>query len=251
MTEKTSFPPGDFCWVELATSDWKAAKKFYTSLFGWTTSEMPMGPDQPPYVMLEKNGKSVCGLYENKKARPAWLSYVSVKSADDSAKKAKSLGAKLLSDPLDVFDVGRMANIEDPQGAKFAVWQPKKHKGAMVINEPNTMCWNELWTSDVEAARKFYSGLFNWKFKNSPGYTEAHVGNVAVGGMMQADPKMKMPSHWSPYFAVDDADAATKKAKSLGAKVGKEPEDIPEVGRFSVLEDPQGARFNLIKLTRR
>src|SRR5437867_2971647 len=121
MTEKKSYSPGEFCWTELATSDWKAANKFYASLFGWTADERSMGPDQPPYVMLQKNGKNVCALYENKKAQPAWLSYVSVASADDAAKKAKSLGAKLLQEPFDVMDVGRMANVQDPQGAKFAL----------------------------------------------------------------------------------------------------------------------------------
>src|SRR5881275_1305502 len=135
MTEMKSYPPGDFCWTELHTSDWKGAKKFYTSVFAWTTNEMPMGPDQPPYVMLQKNGKNVAALYENKKATPAWLAYVAVAKVDDAAKKAKSVGGKTLQEPFDVMDVGRMVNIEDPQGAKFALWEAKKHKGADIINE--------------------------------------------------------------------------------------------------------------------
>ncbi len=250
MAEMTSYPPGDFCWVELSTSDGNAAKQFYTSLFGWTASEMPMGPDQPPYVMLQKNGKDVGALYENKKVSPNWLSYVSVASADESAKKAKSLGGKLVADPFDVFDAGRMTTVQDPQGAMFAIWQPKQHFGAKLINEPNSMCWNELSTTDIDAARKFYSSLFNWKLKVSPDYTEAHVGDVAVGGLMQMSAQMKgVPPHWMPYFAVTDCDGATKKAKSLGAKSYVEPMDIPKVGRFSVLADPQGATFAVIKLT--
>ena len=113
MTEKKSYEPGEFCWTELATSDWKAAKQFYGSLFGWTANEIPMG-DQPPYVMLQSGGKNVGALYENKKAQTAWLAYVAVVKADDAAKKAKSLGAKVLSEPFDVMDVGRMANISPP-----------------------------------------------------------------------------------------------------------------------------------------
>jgi len=248
MTDMKSYPPGVFCWTELATSDGKAATKFYTSLFGLTANEMPMGPNEPPYVMLQKKGKNVCALYENKKAKPAWLSYVSVTSADDSAKKAKSLGAKLLSEPFDVMDVGRMANIQDQQGAKFAIWQPKKHKGADIINEPGTMCWNELSTNDLEAARKFYSALFGWKLKISPGYTEAHVGDVATGGMH--DMAKEMPPFWMPYFAVTDCDASLKKAKSLGVKEAFDPRDIPEVGRFSIMADPLGATFAIIALAR-
>jgi len=117
---------------------------------------MPMAPDQPPYVMLQKDGKNVCALYENQKAQPSWLSYVAVAKVDDGAQKAKSLGAQLLSEPFDVLDVGRMANIRDPQGARFAIWEARRQKGADVINEPNTMCWNELSSNDIDASRKFY-----------------------------------------------------------------------------------------------
>jgi predicted enzyme related to lactoylglutathione lyase len=114
-----------------------------------------------------------------------------VASADETAKKAKSLGGNVISEPFDVIDVGRMANIQDPQGAKFAIWQARRHKGADVINEPNTMCWNELSTNDIEAARKFYSALFAWKLKVSPGYTEAHLADdTAVGGMARHDERV-------------------------------------------------------------
>jgi predicted enzyme related to lactoylglutathione lyase len=143
-----------------------------------------------------------------------------------------------------------MATLQDPQGARFAIWQPKKHIGADIINEPGTMCWNELWTPDVEAARKFYSALFDWRVKPSPQYTELYMGDVAVGGMMQADPKMSIPPNWMPYFAVADADGALKKAKSLGVKDFFGPHDVPNVGRFVIFNDPQGARFAVIKLTR-
>ena len=86
MTEITKYEPGMFCWIELATSDGAAAKSFYTSLFGWTANEIPMGPNVPPYVMLQKNGKDVGALYENKNIPPSWLSYVAVESVDDSAR---------------------------------------------------------------------------------------------------------------------------------------------------------------------
>lgn len=227
--------------------------KFYGSLFGWTGNEMPMG-DQPPYVMLQSNGKTIGALYENKKAKTAWLPYVAVSKADDAAKKAKGLGAKLLQEAFDVMDVGRMANIQDPQGAKFAVWEAKKHKGAEVINEPNTMCWNELYSPDIKGSRKFYSGLFNsWKLKESPEYTEIHMsaGDAGIGGMMQISEQMEgMPPQWMPYFAVTEPDAVAKKTKSAKGQVHVEPRDIPNVGRFAILSDPQGASFAIIKLKR-
>ena len=252
MTDKTSYPQGEFCWAELTTSDGNGAKHFYTSMFGWAADEVPMAPGEPPYVMLRKDGKDAAALYENKKLPPHWASYVAVKSADEIAKKAKSLGGKVVAEPFDVMDVGRMAVIQDPQSATFCIWQAGRHIGAKVVGEPNTMCWNELMTEDIESARKFYSALFGWKPKISPGYTEMLVGDTATGGMMQITEEMKgMPSHWWPYFAVADCDASTKKVQSLGGKLHMGPQDIPDTGRFAVLEDPQGAWFNIIHLNPR
>jgi hypothetical protein len=249
MTEITKYEPGMFCWVELATSDGAAAKKFYTSLFGWTANEIPMGPNEPPYVMLQKSGKDVGGLYQNKNIPPNWLSYVAVESVDDSAKTARDLGANLLQEPFDVMDVGRMAVMQDAQGARVALWQARRHHGVGVRDEPNTLCWNELMTTDLEAAQKFYQSLFDWKLKITPGYTEAHVGQKAVGGLMQIAPEMHgMPSHWQPYFMVEDCDATLRKAQSLGTREHFGPMDIEKVGRFAVLHDPQGAAFAVIKL---
>jgi len=253
MTEMTKYPPGAFSWDELATSDGSAAKKFYTTLFGWKANESPMGPDQPPYVMLEKGSKPVAALYENKKTRPHWNSYVSVSNVDDAAKKAKSLGAKILAEPFDVMDVGRMATIQDPYGAVLSLWQPKKHIGAHILGEPGALVWTELMTTDAKSAESFHTRLFPWKtsqMQSATGgpYTSFLVGENGTGGMMQITPEMgKMPAHWYPYFAVDDCDATVAKAKGLGAQVHVPATDIPNVGRFAVLSDPQGAPFAVIK----
>jgi len=179
---------------------------------------------------------------------PHWNNYISVSSADAAAKKAKSLGAHVVAGPFAVFDAGRMAFVADPQGAIFALWEPKRHIGARIINEPNAMCWNELMTTDIDKARKFYTALFGGKLKVSPEYTEVEAGGRGVGGMMQIRPDMKgMPPNWIPYVAGTDADEFAKKAKAAKAQAGAPPTDIPNVGRFSVLADPQGARFAIIQ----
>ncbi len=251
MPEITKSDAGSFCWIELATSDRRGAQQFYTALFGWNAREVPIGEDEP-YVMLEKNGRNVGALYQTSQMPPNWMSYVAVDSADDTAKTARDLGANLLQAPFDVMEHGRMAVIQDPQGAVFAIWQPKQHPGITIRDEAGTLCWNELMTTDVEAARQFYGSLFNWKLKVTPGYTEAHAGENAVGGMMQIAPEMQgMPPHWQPYFMVDDADATLQKAQSLGVKDFFGPMDIEGVGRFAVIHDPQGAAFAIIKLTHR
>ena len=256
MPEISSYKNGQFCWADLTTSDPRAARSFYTGLFGWSVQDIPMG-DAGVYSMLQIRGKDVAALAgmrdEEKKqgVSPHWNNYVSVSNADSAAKKAKSLGGTIVAPAFDVMDAGRMALIADPQGAIFALWQAKKSIGAELNNEANTMCWNELMTSDIEGARKFYSGLFGWNLKVSPEYTEVHLGagDQGIGGMMQIRPEMQgMPPNWIPYFAVSDTDGAAKKAKAAKAHVGVPPTDIPNVGRFSVLADPQGARFAIIQV---
>jgi predicted enzyme related to lactoylglutathione lyase len=258
MQETPKYAPGTFCWVELGTTNGEAAKKFYTELFGWSFVDSPMGPGQV-YTMLKLDGKDVGALYEMppemtaQSIPPYWLSYASTTNADETAAKAKSLGATLMKEPFDVFDVGRMAVIEDPTGAVFAIWQAGTHNGAGLVNVPGSFCWNELATTDTAKDGEFYSGLFGWgKDVQNLGpmeYTMFINGDRPAGGMFKLTPEMAgIPPHWLVYFAVDDCDAKTNKATELGATVMKPADDIPGIGRFSILRDPQGAPFALIKL---
>ncbi|HKP36058.1 MAG TPA: VOC family protein [Pyrinomonadaceae bacterium] len=250
--------PGSFCWIELATTDGEAAKKFYGELFGWGAQDNPMGPDSV-YTMLKLNGKDVGALYkkgeEMKQVPTHWASYISVTSADEIAAKAKSLGGNVMMEPFDVMEHGRMAVIADPTGAVFSIWQPKQHTGVGVKGETNSLCWNELLTNDTAKAGEFYTKLFGWKTKSDSGampYTEFINGDDHIGGMMQIQPQMgPVPPNWGIYIAVDDCDATVAKAESMGAKTYVPPTDIPNVGRFAVLSDPQGGVFNVIKLDMR
>jgi predicted enzyme related to lactoylglutathione lyase len=255
IMEVTKHEPGTFCWVELATSDGPAAKKFYTSLFGWSVVDNPM--DVGVYTMLQKNGKDVGALYEmgpqQKGMPPNWGSYVCVENANDAAAHAKELGATVMMEPFDVMEHGRMAVIQDPTGAVFSLWEPKSHIGARVFAEPSSFCWNELYTTDPAKAEAFYSGLFGWtkdlRHLDYGDYVIFKNGGQMAGGMMQIQKDWgPIPPHWLVYFAVDDCDKAVEKAKGLGAEVTWPPMDIPEVGRFSMLKDPQGAAFAVIKL---
>jgi len=252
MPEFSRHEPGSFCWAELATTDDANAKKFYTTLFGWGFEDSPAGPDMI-YTTLKKKGKSIGALYklgpEQKGVPPHWNTYVSVASADDSAKKAKDLGGKLLMEPFDVMDVGRMAIVQDPQGAMFSLWQAKKHIGAEVVNEPGALCWAELDTTDTESAERFYTGLFGWGAKVSEAYTEWQQGGVSIGGMMKIPKEWgPVPPNWLVYFAVADCDATAKRTGELGGGTIVPPTDIPGMGRFSVLRDPQCAVFAIYKL---
>ncbi|HYV41783.1 MAG TPA: VOC family protein [Thermoanaerobaculia bacterium] len=258
MPEVSRHEPGAFCWAELATSDSGAAKKFYTALFDWGYEDLPAGPDMI-YTTLKKGDKRAAALYalgpEQKGVPPHWNTYVSVASADQTARKAKELGGNVLMEPFDVMDFGRMAIVEDQEGARICLWEPKSHIGVDVINEPNSLCWAELDTTDTDSARRFYTALFGWGAKvggeaaNQTEYTEWQLGGTSIGGLM------KIPKEWGPvppswliYFAVTDCDATARKAGDLGGETIVPPADIPDAGRFAVLRDPQGAAFALYKM---
>jgi predicted enzyme related to lactoylglutathione lyase len=159
-------------------------------------------------------------------------------------------------EPFDVLGAGRMAVFADPTGAVLSVWQPLRHPGAGVVNEPGALCWNELTTRDVEAATRFYEAAFGWRGETteygSTTYTEWKLGERAIGGMIRMNDEWPadVPAHWMVYFAVEDADAAATKVEELGGTVPVAPTDTP-AGRFAVVNDPQGALFSIIRLTAR
>lgn len=259
MTTFTEHKHGTFSWIELATTDAAAAKKFYGELFGWKFDDMPMGPDAVYTMANLGEGKIVGALYkmgaEMAGAPPHWSSYVTVDNVDERTKKVTASGGKVVKEPFDVMDVGRMSVVQDPTGATLCLWQAKKHIGATIKDVPGSLCWNEVYSSNVDASGKFYRDVLGWKLEpHDMGpmgvYTlfKQDMDKGGVGGMMSITPDMKgMPSHWCAYLASDDVDASTKKVTDLGGKVMVPPTDIPNIGRFSIVADPQGAAFALYK----
>jgi predicted enzyme related to lactoylglutathione lyase len=262
MREITQRGPGTFCWPELATSDQAAAKAFYAALFGWTVEEHPVG-GAGVYMIFKHNNRDVAaasGMQEQQRAQgvpPHWLSYISVASADDAASKAKRLGGKEMMEPFDVMELGRMAILQDPTGATFALWQAKGHVGIRAADEPGTLVWTELLTSNAEMARDFYSKLFGWGVRERPTkwssqpYTTFMRGDQQAGGMIQITPEMgSTPSQWLPYFGTPDSDATSARALQLGGNTIVPPSDVPEIARFAIFQDPPGAMFGILSSLR-
>jgi predicted enzyme related to lactoylglutathione lyase len=250
MARREQYPPGTFSWVELGTTDDEGAKAFYASLFGWAFTDMPVA-NGGVSSMASLGGDDVAALYERRSAEPppAWLSYVTVADADKTAARVTELGGSLASDPFDVMDAGRMAVVQDPQGAVLALWQPARHIGARRVNEPGALTWNELATSDPQAAERFYAELFGWEFAlvtDEPfRYWTVSNGGRSNGGMMALGPGMEsVPPHWRAYFAVEAVDASLEALRALGGRVLVEPITVP-AGRFAAVADPQGATFCL------
>jgi len=252
--------PGSFCWFECGTTDVGAAKKFYAGLFDWNTVDVPMPGDMGGhYTLLKLGDDDVAGLYKMSGPQfegvpPHWATYVTVEDVDQSADRARSLGGKIVAPPMDVPGVGRMAVVEDPTGAKIAMFKPGEHPGAAQLGPaPGTFGWSELATRDTAAAKAFYTELFHWGAKvddNSPiTYTEFQLGGTSIGGMMEMTPQHgDAPPHWMPYVLVADCNVTAAKVTDLGGRVFVPPTDIPDVGRFSVFMDPVGAMLAIVKL---
>jgi predicted enzyme related to lactoylglutathione lyase len=259
MAEVDKHKPGAFSWIELSSTDQNAAKTFYTSLFGWEFQDFPMGPDDV-YTMFALKSRVCAAIFtqradENAMGIPShWNLYIGVENADDAAKRAGELGATVLAPPFDVDVHGRMAVLQDPTGAVFSVWQAKQHIGIQIHNEPGSLCWADLNTKDPQAAGAFYSKLFGWELepaRDTSGYLHIKNAGEYIGGippLSQQNPHA--PPHWMIYLQVSDCDAATAKAKELGARVYMEPMTMEKVGKFSVIADPTGAVSSLFETRR-
>jgi len=252
MSTRTSYAQGTPNWVDLQTTDPQAAKAFYAGLFGWEFDDQPM-PQGGAYSMAMLRGEPVAAIAAQSPemkaagAPPAWNTYLAVDSVDDAAAMVEKAGGQLAMAPFDVMDAGRMAFVIDPSGAPVALWQASQHIGARLVNEPGTVTWNELITTDPEAA-SFYTevlGMTTSTMDMGTGeYTLFNVGDDMVGG--STPPQMPgVPNHWHVYFAVADTDATAAKVTAQGGSILAEPFDTP-VGRIAVARDPQGAVFSFM-----
>lgn len=124
----------------------------------------------------------------------------------------------------------------------------------MAMPKHGEFCWNDLATNNTEESKSFYAELFGWKFKESNDagmqYSEISIdGQKQFGGIWQLTEEMgEIKPHWMSWVAVDDVDAMTEKVKELGGNVCVPPTDIPNTGRFVVINDPTGATLSLITL---
>jgi predicted enzyme related to lactoylglutathione lyase len=261
MPHITKPVPGNFCWIELNTTDPAAAGKFYGEILGWSFTEMKMA-DGHPYLIAKVGDANAAGirlLGENATkmgTASQWMSFIASADVDATVAKATKAGGNVLVAAAEAGGMGRMAVVADPSGAVLSLWQEKQSMGAFVYGEKGALCWNELTTTNVDAAGKFYATVLGWKpetaaMPGAPGgqYTTFKNGETMTGGMMAMPADMKgAPSTWTAYFSVPDVDAQVAKAGRMGAKVIVPARDIPTVGRFAWLRDPQGAVFAIIKV---
>jgi hypothetical protein len=260
MSDRSEYVPGEFCWVDLSTTDVEAAKDFYGDLLGLSYDAAPGDPEETGgYGFFIKDGKMIAGLgpVQSDEGHSAWSSYIKVESADETAERVKEAGGTVFFGPADLpNEAGRVAMLRDPSGAFIGIVEQNRNPGAQLVNEPGAWTWNNLLTRDIEAARKFYGKVFGWEAIHNeeapPGIemwqVEGQRWPEGMGGLMAMGDDMpaEMPSHWQVYFVVENCDGAIEKAESKGAKLGFGPIDVP-VARMATLVDPQGAVVSILE----
>ena len=255
------YVPGAPCWVDLATTDQEAAKAFYGELLGWSYEDVPMDREgKQLYSMALLGDRYAAAIYTQQQEQrqggmpPCWGVHLSVEDVAAAGARVSELGGKLLMEPMDVFESGRLAAINDSTGAAVMLWQPRKHVGAGVKYEPGAICWCELMTTDPDAATAFYTALFGMEserttMENGMEYTVLKAGGDYAAGIMALPEDlrvMQVPPHWGVYFQVADVDAAVAAVTAKGGGVNLPPTDIPTVGRIAAVRDPQGAGVSLM-----
>lgn len=250
-TRDTPWPAGTPCWVDLSVPDLPEGVDFYARVLGWTMVDS--GAEYGNYHIAHVDGRAAAGIGPAMaEGQPsAWTVYLASDDVDATAKLVTEHGGSLLFEPMDVAGNGRMAIAADPAGAAFGIWQALGMIGAGVYNEPGGLSWEDARLTDVDAARRFYTGVFSYSYQPIEGapedYQTFHLDGPPLGGMggMMGAPD-GTPSHWLPYFGVADADAAVAAVEQGGGTVLTPLESTP-YGRMGTVTDPFGAVFAVIQ----
>ena len=250
MTAKTNeVHNGRFSWHELVVADHDKARRFYGELMGWTFKDMPMG--DMTYTMAYHGETEVCGLVkppEGMDAPAHWLGYSSVKDVDAAAQAIADKGGTILAPPMDI-PIGRFSIVADPMGAVVALWNASEGD-PVEVERPGlgTFCWDDLMVQDVEAACELYAEVFDLKttqFGDAPLTERATLmhGERMRSGVTKAPEGT--PAHWLSFVVVDDLEGARGRTTRLGGKVLADEIPVPNVGKFAIVADDQGAHLGL------
>ncbi|MCB9745640.1 MAG: VOC family protein [Alphaproteobacteria bacterium] len=244
--------PGRFVWYELMTSDAVAASDFYTRLLPWTANA---SEEMPGYTMLHVPAleRHAGGLMatpdEMGGAPPHWAAYVTVNKMEDAVAAIQANGGQMLTEIIDIPNIGRFAVATDPLGAVIYPFEGAEGEGGEDASKPDdhTFCWSQLMSPAPEETLAFYQAVFGWTASPMPNGFLFHRGEQMVASAMKTPADAGAPPHWLSYVAVPDVDETFNKANALGAVAYHAPADIPGMGRFAVLADPTGATFALWK----
>ena len=238
------YRPGKFIWMELVTEDAAKARQFYSELFGWTFAESDSYSD---YSTISHRGAEIGGLLSSTGSDPAvqesrWLATVSVDDVDQIAREVEPLDGKVLYGPVDAGKRGRLAQVEDAQGADFIILRTPHGDPARYAFAQGYPIWRDIFTRDREATKTFYMNLLGYSSVEQTGAEGIDsyftLGNTAVAGMVKLQWDDTEPT-WLTYIGVDDLRASVLKAIELGGTL------IATHETAAIILDPGGAAIGL------
>ena len=250
-----AWPAGTPAWSDLTLPDRVTAHNFYRTLFGWSISDGPA--EMGYYANATLHGETVAGIEQAMDGQagmpPAWMTYLATDDAEATAAAVAAAGGTVLVPVMAVMDLGSMGRFADPTGAVFGVWQSGTHTGANIVNEPGAVVWNEVMTTDFEAAKAFYATVFGYTYTDMSGdgfvYATVEVDGVTRGGIGAIGPEMgPLRPHWLTYFATGDTDASVTLVTEHGGSLVRDAWDSP-YGRMAVVTGPAGETFALMGTT--
>ena len=244
---------GRFIWHEIMSTSPAGSIDFYTQLVGWTHQDLP---GDMPYNLFMLGETPAAGCMQlpaeaqEQGAPTHWLGYIHACDIANTVGQARELGANILHE-MEVPEIGKFAVLMDPQGGVVAFFQPADAPLPERDAENGEFSWNELATTDLEAAWSFYSALFGWEIASDMDMGEElgtyrifSVNGRNLGGMWKKPEQMPVAA-WLYYCAVENCDTAATRIAELGGTVINGPMQVPGGDTIVQATDPQGGFFAL------
>lgn len=261
---------GNFVWLNLMTTDPERTTGFYAETLGWkikedkiggqTTTTLSVGPETFGGVMTLTSKTPTHGT------TPHWLSFIQVTNVDTQTHRATELGGTVIIPPTTLQNFGRYSILTDPQGAKFALFEPTTTTGTGTTTAWTTTttttgtptmgkpCWFELTTTNHDTAFAFYREVAGFVPDQQNDFGEAGTyltfktpgpTSNTIGGMWSNTKGNTTPPNWMPYFAVDNLEQTLQRVRNLGGTVLNGPTQVPDGTFVAQCTDPTGTVFGL------
>jgi hypothetical protein len=247
---------GKFVWFDLFTHDLQSTSRFYEALFGWSFKETNSTGKIVKTIL--RDGVPIANAVYIKQEDPKvngsrWLSYISVEDVDRAAKVAVKNKGSVYLQPRDLKNRGRIAVVNDPQGAIFGLVTATGGDPLDSDFLVNQFLGSELWTKNPDDALKFYNMLAGYEqklidIKADLKYRRLVVNDRFCGGLMKL-PWDDVEPAWIPYVSVENTLETVEKATKLGGKIIIEKDSAVQEGSIAIIADPSGAVFAIIQMS--
>lgn len=238
---------GQIIWHDLITDDVETAKSFYGELLGWRFRQIG------DYTLVLNDSQQIGGMVELKdrtkqRRSGGWIPYFSIPEVDDTANWVQSIGGEILKGPGDMINRGRYATILDPFGAPLVLLDSEKGDPPQTEAHIGDWLWNELWTTDVDAALDFYQDLGSYAAEKASAEEDKDYwllldDDEQYQGGITITPFEDLPSQWVPVVRVSDTLDTAAKVAALGGTVIINPDHPLTNGSVALIRDPTGGIF--------